>query len=114
MKLNKGTFCERTEGCIITLSVQGGKLTSLDLERMRYLGIGVKDVGNEDTIEVTYAFTAEYYNVIEQFSLILNLLDKAYVSAVSTTELKHGKCLIQELLCKLEQLEGKFSQRREV
>ena len=65
-----------------------------------------------NVITIAYEFDIEYYKCIKRFKAILGLLDKAVVLNVNTKVLKKEMCLIQELFCKLEQLEQKYILRR--
>jgi len=71
----------------------------------RFLQRTLKD----DTIDISYKFDIEYFgNIVERFEAFLKLCEEADLVKMDTKEIQHGRCLIQELLCKFEQVEQKY------
>ena len=66
-------------------------------------------VTKTDTITIEQPIIIEYYNIISSINRLLALLDCASIVSVNTKELNNQKCLIQELLCKLEQVEKRIT-----
>jgi len=95
---------ERKE--ILELRFEGQNLTEDDNKviQSRY---GWKLL-EDDTF--TYTLTIEYWGVLEELLFILSLKDRASIVNVTTKELNDGRCIIQELLCKLEQIEKKYTE----
>jgi hypothetical protein len=66
-------------------------------------------VDNDSTITYKQNIDINYYNgVLDYLNLILDLIKKADIVKVSTKELKHGKSIIQEALCKLNEIEKRI------
>ena len=100
---------ERAENFVISLVVNGSVLSSDDMEHINE-AFGHIQMGEDDTLSLKYKFDIMYFgNVVSRLSLIISLLDKTCIKEVSTDEIKFSKSVIQELLCRLEELEGKFS-----
>ena len=97
----------RKEEIQLSLSIAADSLDKVEIDKIKeYFDTSLLP-GN--ILNLKYNFFAEYFNVISKFNFILSLLDKASVIKVNTQELTDGKFLIQELLCKLELLEKKYS-----
>ena len=75
-----------------------------DIERLL-----THDFLDGDTCTITHDLFIHYFGKeYEILSVIENLLDVAEVIDVDTLELTKGKCLIQDVLCKLENIEQKY------
>jgi hypothetical protein len=64
----------------------------------------------DDSSTITYIqkVCINYYDILESLKTILELTKRADIVKVNTRELKHGKSIIQEVLCKLEKIEKKI------
>lgn len=63
-----------------------------------------------DSLSWDWSMNFEYYgNAVETLQIVLDALDTATLAKVNTTELQHGKCMIQEVLAKIEQVEQKYT-----
>lgn len=62
-------------------------------------------------LDYIFDFHLEYFDLVNQLELIIRLYDEGVIYRVVTEELKHHKCIIQELLGKLELLEQKFKEQ---
>ena len=75
---------------------------------MSAFGASLSPMQAGDTLTLSYDFNIEYYNIVYKLDLLLKLFQYASVVKVNTKELNYGKSLIQDLLCKLEQVEKKY------
>ena len=58
----------------------------------------------------TFEFDIEYFNLVNTLEFIIRLYDEGIMYRVETKELIKGRCLIQDLICRLEKLEKKFGE----
>lgn len=98
----------REEEVTIKLTLDADKLAKEDITNVKRL-FPYTTYRSGDTIHISYDFSIEYLGVVARFNAIVDLLDKASVVEVNTQELEHNKFLIQEMLCKLEQVERRYS-----
>lgn len=100
----------RVETAIIKLTLERDKLSKKDILELERLFV-VPHTKKGDTLHITYEFEIEYLGgIVARFEAIINLFAKASIVKVNTEELRHGKCLAQELLCKIEQIEQKYGE----
>lgn len=100
---------ERSEKFAIKLEFNGKVIPEELLEKaLLAFGISPLLMRDGDTLDLNYDFNIEYRNVVYKFNLLLELFQYASIVKVDTKELNYGKSLIQELLCKLEQIEKKY------
>ncbi len=59
----------------------------------------------------TQKLNINYYGMLYRLELLLDLLDIGSIVSVNTSELRHQVCLIQDILCKLEQIERGYERR---
>lgn len=59
----------------------------------------------------TFECAMEYYSLVNQLEFLIRLYDEGIMYRVKTEELKHKRCLVQELLCKLEAMEQKLKEK---
>jgi len=98
---------ERVEQVLVHAQFDGKKMDKKDMSRLEGL-FNITNLGN-NKLTVDYPFYLHYHNIIGQFSVFLDMLDKAAVVKVNTEELRFNMCLLQELLCKLEKIEKKYA-----
>lgn len=108
----------REEKFQISLTLNGSKLSQAQRDEVAtFVNRNAKRLkgppwrlGETETIDVTYNLDIDYWGqVVQNIEAMLKLYDWASITSASTKELKHGKSLIQDLLCKLEQLEKKYT-----
>ncbi len=98
----------RLEEASIYCEFDVDRLSPNDIEVVKQCLDEVVEMLPGDTISFSYNFEVEYFGVVRAFLTILNILDKASIVKVKTEELLKGRCLAQELFCRLEQIEKKF------
>jgi len=102
---------KRTEEFLIDLEIDEPKITKTQKKKIDKI-FGTY-LAKDDSLHITYQFNIEYFGTtVEAFKLMLSLLDKARTKRVNTKEIQHGKSLVQELLCRFEQLEKKYGEKR--
>jgi len=98
---------ERVEQVLVHAQFDATKMDKKDISRIEKLfNVQVPEDGK---VTVDYPFRLLYFNIVGQFSVFLDMLDKAAVVKVNTEELRFNMCLLQELLCKLEKIEKKYA-----
>lgn len=97
---------ERKEDVVVHAQFDATKLNKEDIYALERL-FNIK-VAEDGEVTVDYPFDIEYFNIAGKFTSFLDMLDKAAIVDVNTEELCQGKCLLQELLCRLEQIEQKY------
>jgi len=106
---------ERAERFAIELELSGEAVPEEVLkDMMPAFGVSLSPTRPGDTLHLSYDFNIEYYNIVRKLDLLLKLAQHASIVKVSTKELNYGKSLIQELLCKLEQVEKKYNSGKDV
>jgi hypothetical protein len=76
--------------------------------------ITVKNFLAGDTLDITQKIDFLYFDdTVKRLNAILDTYSKASLLEASTKELRHGKCLIQETLAKIELVEQKFKESKE-
>ena len=99
-------WAERVEKVAIHLLLEANKLNKADIAKAKRLF--KITLLPDQTLTVDYSLAIFYDAVVTQLNTLLAFLDKASVVKVNTKELAIGKCLAQELFCKLEQIEKKY------
>ena len=98
---------KRQEEFLIDLEVNESRLTKKQKKSIEKL-MGTY-FAKDDALHLTYQFNIEYFGTtLETFNLLLSLLRKTRTQKVNTKEIVHGKSIVQEILCKFEQLEKKY------
>lgn len=107
--LDKNKHADRVENFKVVLNSKTEWLSKEQLDSIKkYLKV---KLGKGDTVKITYDFEIFYWNTVKALALILNLIDSSTIDKATTKELAFGKSLIQEVLCKIEQLENKFKEK---
>jgi hypothetical protein len=105
-KLMKGKL-ERTEKVIIEMVCN-----DVTAETAAKINTLFKDTqvkwGPKVRVFFSFDLSINYYNIIKQLTQIEALLDTGQVEMVSTKELIHAKCLVQDFFCKIEKLEQRL------
>ena len=85
-------------------------LTKKQREICRHLGAKFpNDWVEGDDFQITYKIDIQYFGEITaRLKDIEDLLDSGMVIRANSNEFYHGKCLIQDVLLKLEKLEHRF------
>ena len=98
---------ERIEEMLVHAEFNTTGLSKEDRERLEDMfNVKIPEDGN---VTVDYPFNLYYFNIIGQFTMFLDMLDKAAIVTINTEEIRHNKCLLQELFCRFEQLEKKYT-----
>jgi len=101
---------ERQESLEINLQFYADSLDGRQRDMLRAFFKPLLQDG--DKLNLSWAVDIFYFGtVVSRLSAIEELLDCADVISVKTEELKTGKSVIQNVLCKLEQIEQKLRVR---
>jgi hypothetical protein len=65
----------------------------------------VPDIGPRDTLTLKFDLNLEYFNCIDKIKTIIFLMEKEVPTEVSATEINYGRCLIQDLLLQISEIQ---------
>lgn len=100
---------EREEEFAITLMLNKDEIDRETISTLKQL-FDKEEFYKKDCID--FNFSIKYYNgILDKLTAVEQLLDVGWVAWVVTAELRHAKSIIQAVLCKLEKLEQKFSEK---
>ena len=119
----EGQTSFREEKFFLKLRLDAEKLNDVEKSTIAEI-FELGDFVDGDDLTIEYSFDIEYLNVIKQFMMVVNLLDKGTVLGVGTdVEVQQRKyildknpkaikgdnlSLVQAFLCKLNQIEKKY------
>ncbi len=112
----KSAGLERQEELVFNLTLDLATLNEKEINNIikflnRHKMDRLRDIRKDGTLDVNYTVDIDYYGgIVSDLDIILMLLNKKSTIKVGTEELKIGRCLIQEILCKLEKIEEKYKE----
>ena len=95
---------ERKENFVISASINSNLLKDELLEWVKSFTDG--DI--EGNVVITQNFDILYLGVVQMLQRFLDLYEAGGIVRITTNELNYQKCLVQEVLCKLNQIEEKI------
>lgn len=109
---------EREEKFSLSFLIQKKYLTQQQKHYASMFSEQVELANGGEFVGFCFPFYIYYHQLVGEFEAIIALLDialsdKAEIVSVKTEELLEGRCLAQELFCKLEQIEQKFNGQKE-